>query len=74
VITNIIAKWPDQNIQHLMAAVSDHFLELADIKRPEVIRGWAFAATQEVYRVALAGNDPGAALRAIKQLMEIAGA
>lgn len=74
VIVNAVKTWPDQDIKQLMAAVADHFLQMADIKNPAVIRGWAFGATQEVYRVALATNDPGAALRAIKQLMEIAGA
>ena len=74
VVSKIVKQWPDQDVPALMAAVSEHFCELVNIKNPDVVRGWAFAATQEIYRQAIEKRQPFVALQAVKRLMEIAGA
>lgn len=39
----------------------------------ELLRGWAFLATKETFRRALAADDFGPALRAVKQVLDLAG-
>lgn len=74
VIAAAVAQWPDQNVPQLLGAVAEYFRQLAHINDTDVIRGWCFAAVQEIYRKALENNQPFVALQAVKRLMEISGA
>lgn len=54
----------------MLAEVGDKLAE--DARTPaDAMRGWAMNATREVYRRALTVGDYGAALRAIKMLLQI---
>lgn len=65
--------WPDQNLEALWSAIGKHFLELAHAEDPDAVRGWAIAATQDVYAQMRSVGDLVGSLRAIRQLLEISG-
>lgn len=72
VIEAIKETWPDQDPVALFAECGAHFASAAAFNQA-VIVGWCFAATMDVYRRMLAVGDLVGALRAIRQLRELAG-
>jgi hypothetical protein len=66
-------QWPDQDYGALMREIGEQFLRLAHLENPDVLRGWALAATQDVYRQMRSVGDLVGSLRAIKQVLEISG-
>jgi len=68
----IAATWPTQKPRPLIVAA---LKELAKCGSPnmELLRGFVIEGTREIYRKALEVADHQTALRALKQLMELAG-
>lgn len=65
-------KFPELPALRLVAYALQTIRDAADIDA-ELLRGWAFLATKETYRRALSAEDFGPALRAVKQLLDLAG-
>lgn len=63
--------WPDQKARPLIIAAMKRIAAAAEVNRDSVI-GWCFEATRLVYRRSIEKGDHGAALRAIRQLLELA--
>lgn len=68
----IAQQWPDTEARPLIVAAMAKLAENASAD-PSAVRGWCFEATREVYRLAIAEKDLGVALRAAKQLNDLAG-
>lgn len=71
VVEAIRATWPDQELQPLIAAAVENLAASADYDQT-VLRGWCFEATRDVYRRMVEIGDLVGALRAIKQLADLA--
>lgn len=72
VIEAIRAMWPDQEIEPLTNEAIAELMKSADIN-PEAVRGWCFESTKYLYQRMTAIGDFAGALRAVKQLYEMAG-
>lgn len=64
--------WPDQELGPLVVACG---ASLADAGRfePDILRGWCVEASKAIYRRCIDAGEWAAALRAIKQIYEMAG-
>ena len=71
VIEAIQSTWPDQELRPLLAAAADQLAESGKFEAL-VVRGWCFEATKELYRKMVEIGDFSGALRAVKQLRELA--
>ena len=67
----IAKKYPKDNAQDLVNGVMAKLRDAADFDQ-DIVIGWCFEATREVYRKMIAARDYTGALRAIKQVAEIA--
>jgi hypothetical protein len=73
IIASISAEWPDQPLRPLLKAAADDLARDAGIKQ-DVLFGWCLQASREVYRRMLDIGDLVGALRAIKQIADLAKA
>lgn len=71
VLDAITAQWPDAKAKPLIVKA---IKAIAEAGQPDadVIRGFAIEGTREIYRKALEVADHQTALRALKQLVELA--
>lgn len=67
-------EFPDSNPLVLITAVMNHFVEVAKIDQVALIGtfGWCLEASKDLYRRMLEIGDYATALRAIKQIKELA--
>lgn len=72
VCQEIAEAWPTTDARPLIVQAMTKIAENAQAS-PELVRGWCFEATREVYRLALATGRLSVALRAVKQLSDLAG-
>lgn len=72
VVEAIRANWPDQEVEILATAAMHEFEKSAETN-PAAVRGWCFEATKHLYHQMARIGDFTGALRAVKQLLEIAG-
>lgn len=72
VLEAIRTTWPDQALPPLLQAAVESLAKSAEFDAT-VVRGWCFEATKDVYRRMLEIGDLVGALRALKQLAELAG-
>lgn len=68
----IKASWPDAAARPLLVAAIEQLRDSADFD-PQTVLGFCFEATRELYRRMIDIGDFAGALRAVKQLTEIAG-
>jgi len=68
----IKASWPDAAARPLLVAAIEQLRDSADFD-PQTVLGFCFEATRELYRRMIDIGDFAWALRAVKQLTEIAG-
>lgn len=71
ILTSIVEAWPDQAIAPLITAAVDQLEKSADFDS-RVMIGWAFEATKEIYRRMVETGDLVGALRAVRQLTDLA--
>jgi hypothetical protein len=71
VLEAIQTTWPDQALQPLITAAIEQLAASAEFDR-EVLLGFCFEATKDLYRRMTEIGDFAGALRAIKQLRELA--
>lgn len=71
VLEAIRTQWPDQAVPELIAAAVNE-LEAAGHYNRRAIRGWCFESTKDLYRRMVEIGDFAGALRAIKQLYDLA--
>jgi len=67
----ISSNWPEAQAMPLIVAAMQRIAKSADAE-PDVIRGWCIESTRLVYQRAIENNDLATALRAIKQLHQMA--
>jgi len=72
VVEAIRATWPDQKLQPLILAAVEQLAKAAEFD-PDVVRGWCFEATKQLFQSMTAIGDFAGALRAVKQLAALAG-
>ena len=72
VVEAIRAHWPGQELQPLVTAAMQQLIEAGETEAAAV-RGWCFEATKSLYAQMVAIGDFAGALRAVKQLYELAG-
>lgn len=65
--------WPDAAGVELLAAVRQQLRDEADIDA-DLLRGWCFHATRELYRKMVEIGDFSGALRAVKMLSDMRAA
>lgn len=65
-------QFPELPALQLVGYALQTIRDAADVDA-ELLRGWAFLATKEAFRRALAADDFGPALRAVKQVLDLAG-
>lgn len=65
-------QFPELPAMRLVAYALQTIRDAADVDA-ELLRGWAFLATKETFRKAITANEFGPALRAVKQLLDLAG-
>lgn len=63
--------WPDQNMRDLMLAVVGRLKKTGEWSGPAV-RGWCFEAAKDLYRRMVEIGDFAGALRAVKQIYDMA--
>ncbi|TXH50106.1 MAG: hypothetical protein E6Q97_21065 [Desulfurellales bacterium] len=68
----IKAHWPDQDLHPLINAAIQSLTESGRTEA-SAVRGWCFEATKTLYAQMVAVGDYAGALRAVKQLYELAG-
>lgn len=66
----IEAQYPGEKPQPLQARALKELTKSAR-PDPEVIRGWAVEALQQIYRNAIEDRDHGAAMKAVRMLLEL---
>jgi hypothetical protein len=71
VIEAIRTTWPDQELQPLLVAAVGELSSSAEFSR-KVVRGWCFEASKDLYRRMVEIGDFAGALRAIKQIKDLA--
>lgn len=71
VVEAIRTTWPDQALPPLLAAAVEGLAASAEFDR-SVVRGWCFEATKDLYRRMTEIGDFAGALRAVKQLADLA--
>lgn len=64
--------WPGQEAQPLIVAAVDELRKSGDFETG-VIRGWCFEASRDLYRKMTEIGDFAGALRAVKQILQMAG-
>ena len=69
---SIETAWPDKNAQPLMVAAAREIEKAADVE-PALVRGFAIEATRTIFQKAMEIGDLATALRAVKQLTDLAG-
>jgi hypothetical protein len=67
----IAEKFPNVGAKPLIVSAMKRIEKSADADA-SVVRGWAIESTRQIYQQALAAGDHANALRAIKQLTELA--
>jgi len=72
IIEAIQTTWPEADSRPLIAAALDEITKAGDLDK-KLIRGWAFEASRELYRQMIAVGDFASALRAVKQIADMAG-
>lgn len=72
VVEAVVHHWPDQNVRDLMFAIVDR-LKKAGSWSPGAVRGWCFEAAKDLYRRMVEIGDFAGALRAVKQIHDMAG-
>lgn len=72
VVEAIRAHWPGQELQPLVTAAMQQLIEAGETEA-SAVRGWCFEATKSLYAQMVAIGDFAGALRAVKQLYELAG-
>jgi hypothetical protein len=73
VLGEIAAAWPDVDVRPLVVRAMERVARAGEAD-PALVRGWCIEASRELYRRMLEGGDLQGALRAVKQLAELAGA
>jgi hypothetical protein len=68
----IAANWPDAKAKPLIVAAMKRIAAGADAD-PGTVRGWCIEATRLIYQRAVEAGDLATALRAIRQLHDLAG-
>ena len=68
----IAANFPDEQARPLIVAAGK-MIENAGNPDARMVRGWAIEATRQLYQTAVNNGDLANALRAVKQLADIAG-
>lgn len=71
VLEAIRTTWPDQELQPLILAAVDQLAASGRFDRL-VVRGWCFEATKDLYRRMTEIGDFAGALRAVKQMWDLA--
>lgn len=71
VVEAIRTTWPDQELQPLVQAAANDLAESGRFDR-EVIRGWCLESSKDLYRRMVEIGDFAGALRAIKQIRDLA--
>jgi hypothetical protein len=72
-ITEAIAsQWPDESPKPLIVAAMERIADSASAD-PATVRGFCIEANRHIYHKAIEAGDLSTALRAIKQLQDIAG-
>lgn len=66
----IVEAWPGACIRDIALAVTKRLQQCSRFT-PEVVRGMCIEATREIYRKAVAADEFGVALRAIRQLWDM---
>ena len=72
IVEAISTTWPEQALGPLLAAAMQSLAASAETDNA-VVRGFCFEATKDLYRRMVEIGDFAGALRAIKQLHELAG-
>lgn len=75
VLTSTVQTWPEWSADPmpLIAAALDEIRESAEFDS-KTLRGWCFEATKDVHRRMIEAGDYAGALRAIRQLADMAAA
>lgn len=68
----IATKWPQAQAQPLILAAVKRFSEAGQFES-QIMLGWCAEAYRDLYRVAREAGDIPSALRAVKQLSQLAG-
>lgn len=71
VVEAIATTWPDQELRPLVTAAVAQLAESGKFSR-QVVRGWCFEATKDLYRRMVEIGDFAGALRAVKMLTDLA--
>lgn len=71
VVEAIRATWPDQDLPPLLAAAVADLAKAGTFNRA-VLRGWCFEATKHLYHRMVEIGDFAGALRAVRQLADLA--
>ena len=71
IVEYIRKTYPNESIEELLNAAGEYFSGLSEAD-PKVIAGWCFDATRELYQRMIAVGDFTGALRAVKQLRDLA--
>lgn len=71
VLEAIATTWPDRQARPLIVAAMDSFAESGQVSR-SAVRGFVFEATRDLYRQMREIGDFAGALRALKQLVDLA--
>lgn len=71
VVEAIETTWPDQELRPLITAAVAQLAESGTFSR-QVVRGWCFEATKDLYRRMVEIGDFAGALRAVKMLTDLA--
>lgn len=71
VLEAIRTTWPDQEVKPLIAAAVEQLAQSGKFDRL-VVRGWCFEVTKDLYRRMTEIGDFAGALRAVKQMWDLA--
>lgn len=72
IVDAIGAKYPDARARPLIVAALQHLKEAGERPDIDLVRGFAMEGTREIFRKANEIGDHATALRALKQLTELA--
>jgi len=65
----LLEKYPTANVQVVLQLAGDHFEEIGKSDM-QLLRGWCFEATRDLYRRMIEIGDYPNAMRAIKQMRD----
>jgi len=71
IIEAIAQKYPSLDIGTLLAGAGNHFERIA-MADTQLLRGWCYEATRDLYRRMLEIGDYANALKAVKQMRDFA--